>query len=38
MKDFEKLYREYFETVYKYLFTITRNADLSEELTQETFY
>ena len=38
MKDLEKLYREYFETVYKYLFSITRNADLSEELTQETFY
>lgn len=38
MKDLEKLYREYFETVYKYLFSVTRNADLSEELTQETFY
>ena len=38
MKDVEKLYREYFETVYKYLYSITRNADLSEELTQETFY
>jgi len=38
VKDLEKLYREYFETVYKYLFSITRNADLSEELTQETFY
>ncbi|MFH5834982.1 RNA polymerase sigma factor [Proteiniclasticum sp. C24MP] len=38
MKDLEKLYRDYFETVYKYLFSITRSRDLSEELTQETFY
>lgn len=38
MKDLEKLYRDYFETVYKYLFSITGSADLSEELTQETFY
>ncbi len=38
MKDLEKLYNDYFQTVYKYLFSITHNADISEELTQETFY
>lgn len=38
MKDLEKLYNDYFQTVYKYLFSITHNADLSEDLTQETFY
>lgn len=38
MQDIEKIYKEYFETVYKYLFCLTRNIDLSEELTQETFY
>lgn len=38
MQDIEKVYEEYFETVYKYLFCLTHNSDLSEELTQETFY
>ena len=38
MQDMEKIYKEYFETVYKYLFCLTRNQDISEELTQETFY
>lgn len=38
MKDLEKLYNDYFQTVYKYLFSMTHNADLSEDLTQETFY
>lgn len=36
--DIDKIYKEYFETVYKYLLYLTHNADLSEELTQETFY
>lgn len=38
MQDIEKIYREYFETVNKYLFCLTHNNDISEELTQETFY
>lgn len=38
MQDIEKIYEEYFETVYKYLFCLTHNSDLAEELTQETFY
>lgn len=38
MQDIEKVYEEYFEIVYKYLFCLTHNSDLSEELTQETFY
>ena len=38
MKDLERLYNDYFQTVYKYLFSMTHNADLSEDLTQETFY
>lgn len=36
--DLDKIYKEYFETVYKYLLYLTHNEDLSEELTQETFY
>lgn len=38
MQDMEEIYREYFETVNKYLFCLTRSYDISEELTQETFY
>ncbi|WP_270165442.1 RNA polymerase sigma factor [Paenibacillus sp. SYP-B4298] len=38
MESIEHLYAMYAQTVYKYLFSITQNADLSEELTQETFY
>ena len=38
MQDMEQIYKEYFETVNKYLFCLTHNSDISEELTQETFY
>ena len=37
MQDIEQVYKEYFETVNKYLFCLTHDNDLSEELTQETF-
>lgn len=38
MQNIEQIYKEYFETVNKYLFCLTHNSDISEELTQETFY
>ena len=38
MQDIEQIYEEYFEIVNKYLFCLTHNNDISEELTQETFY
>lgn len=38
MQDIEKIYEEYFQTVNRYLFCLTHNSDISEELTQETFY
>ena len=38
MQNMEQIYEEYFETVNKYLFCLTHNSDISEELTQETFY
>ena len=38
MQDIEKIYKENFETVNKYLFCLTKNFDLAEELTEETFY
>lgn len=38
MQNLEELYKEHFNAVYKYLFCLTHDANLSEELTQETFY
>lgn len=38
MQNIEDIYKEYFETVYKYLFYLSHDNYLSEELTQETFY
>ncbi len=38
MQNIEEIYKEYFRTVNKYLFCLTHNNDISEELTQETFY
>jgi len=34
----EEVYRRHARTVYRYLLTLTRDDDLAEELTQETFY
>jgi len=38
VQSMEKLYNDYFQTVFKYLFCMTHDAYLSEELAQETFY
>ena len=38
MQNINNIYEEYFETVFKYLLCLTHNRDISEELTQETFY
>lgn len=38
MQTMDAIYKEYAETVYRYLLSLTHNADLAEELTQETFY
>lgn len=38
MQNIEEVYIKYFEIVYKYLFCLTHNADLAEELAQETFF
>ena len=38
MQDMEQVYKQYFETVNKYLFCLTHDSNISEELTQETFY
>ena len=34
----DEIYRQYARTVYRYLLSLTRSVELSEELTQETFY
>lgn len=38
MKKVEELYNTYFHEVYLYLFSISRNESIAEELTQETFF
>ena len=37
MQDIEQIYNQYFDTVNKYLFCLTHNNDIAEDLTQETF-
>ena len=36
--DFEKVYLENFKIVYGYIYSMCRNAQLAEEITQETFF
>ena len=37
MQNIEEVYKEYSNTVYKYLFCLTGKEELAEDLTQETF-
>ncbi len=34
----EEIYKKYSRLVYHYLYKLTNNNEISEELTQETFY
>ena len=38
MTEFEQIYREHFDTVYRFLMRLCRDAPLAEELAQETFF
>ncbi|MEA4934146.1 MAG: sigma-70 family RNA polymerase sigma factor [Lawsonibacter sp.] len=38
MQSMDEIYRAHSQTVYRYLFSLTHDAVVSEELTQETFY
>ena len=38
MKDFEKIYSEYFDTVFKYTLSLCKDEAWAEELTQEAFF
>ncbi len=37
-KDFERVYREYYPAVYRYLLSMTKDSAMAEEITQETFF
>ena len=37
-REFEELYKENFDLVYRYALGLTRDAHAAEELTQETFF
>ena len=37
-ESFESVYKKYYSIVYRYLVSLTKDADLAEELTQETFF
>lgn len=36
--DFEKIYQMYYMQVYSYVMTLVKNADVAEEITQQTFF
>jgi RNA polymerase sigma-70 factor (ECF subfamily) len=38
MSDFQEVYRLYFKDVYKYVLSLSKNQQLAEEITQETFF
>lgn len=38
MTDFQEVYERYFTDVYKYVLSLSRDADVAEEITQETFF
>lgn len=37
MQNIEEIYKNYFQTVNRYLFCLTHDNDIAEDLTQETF-
>ena len=38
LEPFEKIYEQYFQDVYRYTLSLTRDETLAEEITQETFF
>lgn len=38
MEDYQAIYTQYFQDVYKYLLSLCRDPVLAEEITQETFF
>lgn len=37
MQDIDEIYKKYSEIIYKYVFCLTGNEDITEEIVQETF-
>lgn len=38
MDEFESIYHTYFQDVYLYIKSLSRNEDIAEEITAETFF
>ncbi len=38
MQNFDSIYRENAEIVYRYIFSLSQDSELAEEVTQQTFY
>ncbi len=38
MHEIEELYKQYYNVVFKYLMCLSKDKDIAEDLTQETFY
>lgn len=38
MAQFEEIYHQYFDDVYKYVLVLSRDASIAEEITQDTFF
>lgn len=38
MANFEEIYRQYFHPVYRFALSLSRNEEIAQEITQETFY
>lgn len=38
MEDFERLYKEYYHRVYAFLYKLCHDKEMTEEMTQDTFY
>lgn len=38
MTQFEEIYGEYFDDVYNYIYRLSGNKDIAEEITSETFF
>lgn len=38
MKDFEKIYSEYYDAVFQYVLSLCKDEALAEEITQEAFF
>ena len=38
MKNFDEIYSEYYDTVFRYILSLTRDRQWAEEITQESFF